>query len=549
MASVAVMAAPSLAATVIPGPADASRVEQRAPNITPSPALEPASKPMHVLPNEQPPEASKKVILTLHEVRIQGMTVFTPAQVEDIYKPFLDHVITLDTAWVIAEKITERYRDQGYFLTFVTVPAQEVKNGVLTLAVTEGYIGKVTLDDGLAERRVVKSWMARLQSYRPLKSDQLESVLLQLNDLPGVSLRAVLEPLPGAKDGAVKLTLVPEKTQGHGQVSVDNNGSRFLGPYEMSAQYATALLPLQETSVSLMTTLPMDELQYGSLHHEIALFPALNLELYGGDTYANPGYKLKVQDIKSDSISLGVGVNYKIIRQRQENLTARLALESRDTTSDILGTPLTRDYIRAARAKLSYETADRWNGSDSAFFTLSQGLNIDGASQKGDLNLSRAEATPDFTKVELQLARLQPLSDSWNLATSFSGQTASGPLYSSEEFGYGGQAFGRAYDDSEISGDQGIAGSAELSYWGLPTYDGFAATPYSFYDIGTVWNFDRGQAPEASGSSAGGGVRWNSEFGISGNLGFAFPLTRAVANPLQGNGKDPRYIMQLSYGF
>lgn len=182
--------------------------------------------------------------------------------------------------------------------------------------------------------------------------------------------------------------------------------------------------------------------------------------------------------------------------------------------------------------------------------TLSQGLPFLGASRPHQRNISNAEAKPDFTKFNLTLSRLQNVVDDWDVYVAATGQISSGPLYSSEQFGYGGQAFGRAYDDSEIMGDRGIAASWELRFMGVGPWHGAQPVPYQFYDTGAVWS--GGNNPTmayAAGSSAGAGVRILSECGLSGNLGFAFPLTRESANPLYGNGKNPRYFMQVTFGF
>lgn len=39
------------------------------------------------------------------------------------------------------------------------------------------------------------------------------------------------------------------------------------------------------------------------------------------------------------------------------------------------------------------------------------------------------------------------------------------------------------------------------------------------------------------------------ETGIMGDVGFAFPLTREIANPLNGQRNGPRLMMQLGYVF
>jgi hemolysin activation/secretion protein len=542
---------PAIAQT-LPGAVDAGRIDDRTILQTPPQNVLTPAAPMRVLPSAEAPEGSKEITMTLRAVRIEGMTAFTTAQVEDIYASQVGHTITLDTAWTMAGQLTERYRNAGYFLSRASVPEQEITDGVIRLYVVEGYIGEVQLDDPMKDRAIVKTWLDRLQAYRPLKAEQIESVLLQLNDLPGVHLRAVLEPLPrdDYPEGAVRLILKKEKApRVTGQVSFDNNGSRFLGPYQGMAQAQAELIPTQRTTATLLSSLPWDELKYGGIKHEVPVMAAGMLDVYATRTAAEPGSSLAIQDIESDSLLLGVGFHYQFIRQRQENLSGRLAFESRNTDSDILGTPLTRDAIRALRAGMNYETLDAWGGYDFLSATVSQGVGILGASKAGQANLSRAEAEPDFTKLEARLTRTQALTSDWAMVVGASMQVASGPLYSAEEFGYGGQSFGRAYDESEITGDHGVAATAELRFTGWKPQWGFLPVPYAFYDVGSVWNEDREQEARASGSSAGAGLRVVSEMGVQTNFGIAFPLTRDVSKPLYGNDKSPRYLMQVSYGF
>ena len=532
----------------VTGPADAGRIEDRLPGIPEPTASEPTPEE-HVLPPIHAPEGSKALTFTLHSVTVDDMHALDEAEVQKIYMPYVGRVITLDTVWLIAQQVTDLYHAKGYFLSQVTVPAQQLGEGNVHLHAVEGYIGEVVFDDPLSDKPIVRDWIERLKSYRPIKQQQIESVLLQLNDLPGLNVRSVLEPIPGETDGAVRVTLVREKIAAHGQVGFDDNGSRYLGPYELSAQYDASFIPLQDTQLGVMGALPLEKMRYGSIHQEIPLYPSLSMELYGSDTMANPGYTLSPSQIDSDSLLLGIAFNYQWVRQRQENLSTRVALESRDTAADILGTPLTRDHIRVLRAGVTYEKYDNWDGNNLATLTLSQGIDGLGASPAGSQDLSRAQATPDFEKAELLLTRVQSLGEDWSAVASASGQWASGPLFSSEEFGYGGQAFGRAYDDSEITGYRGVAGTMELRYMSLPEFAGISSIPYGFYDIGEIWNDDVGQVPSASGSSAGAGIRFSSTIGISANFGLAFPLTKPIDTPLYGNGKNPRYLIQLMYGF
>ena len=56
------------------------------------------------------------------------------------------------------------------------------------------------------------------------------------------------------------------------------------------------------------------------------------------------------------------------------------------------------------------------------------------------------------------------ISKDWDISLFVAGQHADGGLVSAEEFGAGGARYGRAYDYSEISGDDGAAAAIELRH-------------------------------------------------------------------------------------
>lgn len=296
--------------------------------------------------------------------------------------------------------------------------------------------------------------------------------------------------------------------------------------------------------------MPVDELNYTTLSHEIALAPNLVFSLTGSITRAEPGYTLKPFDVQSDSSYLAGSFSYQAIRQRDKNLSLKLTLDSRNSDTDSLGIKISQDRIRAVRANAVFDKLDNWHGYNIASLTLSHGINAFGSSDAGDLDISRAEAKPDFRKAELTLTRLQDVGNNFSILLSTQGQVASGPLYSSEEFGYGGQSFGRAYDASEISGEHGLAATAELRYNGFEPIFDLNTTPYIFYDIGRVWNDDTAQISRESGSSAGFGTRISSDEGISANIGLAFPITRSINSPIYGQSKEgPRILLQVGKSF
>ena len=542
-------------AQALPGSADVSRIKPEEKLPVPDHSLDEQTTVPNFIPATPIPEGAKTIHFTLKAVKIEGMTAFSQVEMADIYTPYLDREITLDVAYVMAGQITERYRQAGYFLSLAYVPNQNIKDGTITLHVVEGYVSQVGLPEEVANHHIIRDYIDRLTAIKPVTSSDVERFLLQLNDLPGYSFRAVLSPAEHSEEGAAKLTLVPAKKEGKGMVTFDNFSSRYLGPNEAAATYSTSLLPLQQTTISGLSSLPFDRLHYGTLDHVVPIAPDIALEFTAGITKAYPGYTLERFDIDSKAISESLCLNYQWIRQRQQNLALKLLFDRRDIESDILHTPLTRDHIRAIRATATYDASDSWSGKNMIGITLSQGINGLGASQKADLNISRAGAIPDFTKFEFSLSRLQGITKDWSLFANASGQWTTATLYSSEQFGYGGQAFGRAYDASDITGDKGADASLELRYSGLNALVFSSQLPvnvqtYAFYDIGTVWNDTIGQQKRESGASAGFGFRFVTDWHQNGNLGLAWPLTRPISTPIYGGtSQGPRIVLQISQEF
>ena len=124
------------------------------------------------------------------------------------------------------------------------------------------------------------------------------------------------------------------------------------------------------------------------------------------------------------------------------------------------------------------------------------------------------------------------------------GQTASGPLFTSQQFYLGGLAFGRGYGSAEISGDNGLAGTVEVRFdqqTSLKYLSGYQI--YGFVDSGVAWNSGYRLNDGLSLTSVGGGVRFFITDGLQADLGVAVPLSyRAYDNETC----DARVLFSLS---
>ena len=127
----------------------------------------------------------------------------------------------------------------GYILTVVRGEIQSV-NGrpVFVLRAIEGYISEVKLDGDIGPAgTLVYEFLEHLTWIRPVNNADLERYLLLVQDIPGVSVRAVLRR--AAEPGAVELVAQLSRKPFSAFAQYDNLGSNEAGPNEMLLRGAT----------------------------------------------------------------------------------------------------------------------------------------------------------------------------------------------------------------------------------------------------------------------------------------------------------------------
>ncbi len=543
----------------IPGSADPSRtLDDQKPLPVPDETLAAPAPKKSAVPNI--PEGMEKVTFVLQDITVEGMTAYDPIEFVPLYRDMLGGTVSAAQLYEVMGKIQQRYLDDGYALTKVIIPEQDIDNGRVKLLVIEGHVSSVEISPDIRPSPVIDDAARRIAKMRPLNVRTLERIMLIVNDLPDSNLSAVLaNPLEtGVQElGGVRLILQknPSKTA-RGSIGIDNHGSVFTGPWEgkFNAKGYHIGPSYSEFSLFALGTVPLDEQKLLSAAYETPVFGASGAKVNFSiaEARTEPGSNLSTLDIKGSSISYEAGISYPIIRQREMTLVADAGFEWKDARTKILGDELYDDRLRIVKAGLNLNFLDGWAGYNVADIHYSQGLNILGVRKAGSIDLSRADGDPDFKKFEFLAGRVQALPKNFELFAVVNGQYSFNPLLSAEEFGFGGGQIGRGYDSSEITGDHGIAASLELRYrTQLQVFNTtLAMVPYAFYDVGKVWNIDPNSKNNISAASAGLGVRlvlddrWNMDFNL------AKPLTKSAANELKYvNDLGARALFSLTYNF
>ncbi len=545
------------------GIADPGRVQDQLRDQQVTPDVSPRIEVKDQIAQKAPPGA-ENINLNLKSIQLDGVTAYSEAQLSPAYQDQLGTTVTLADVYAIAAALTNKYRNDGYILTQVIVPPQTIEGGSVKLQVVEGYIGNVTVggNDEESALGLIRRYAAQIQTDGALNVDDLERWLLLINDLPGVDARAILSP-SRSQTGAADLRIIVERDPYDALVSLDNFGSRFLGPLQASAAGSlNSYFGNNERLTAQMVVAPeigvdsqFFELAYGAVSYEQ---PVGNhgtiLEFFGSHTATEPGLTLDEFDVKGRSQLFSAKATHPLLRSRSTNVDGYVLFDWRDVESKNNLELTRRDRIRTLRAGTHVEFLDTILGAlgvgvNSIDVEVSRGLNILGSSDKGDANMTRPAANPSFSKVEAGIQRLQRVTSNINVLVAGRGQLSANKLLSSEEFGVGGINFGRAFDPSEIVGENGIAGKIEVQ-WNEP-YQVDAVEDYqlySFFDAGRIWNEDAtsNDLERESITSAGFGVRAEVMEETEAGLAVAFPLNRDVETH---GDRDPRFYFNVNRKF
>ncbi len=537
--------------------ADPSRASQDLLNIDELPQLSEKIK-VDAAAMQNAPAGAENIKFKLDRLEINGVTTYNAEDINPLYNDKLGTVVSLSDIYAIANSLTNKYRNEGYILTQVVVPPQEIENGLVKLRVVEGYIDQITVQGDIKEpaREQIQSYAENMQEGGVLNSKKLEKYLLLINDLPGITARSVLSPSK-TQTGASDLTIIVEREKYEAEISFNNHGSRYLGPYQLSFNNSINSLFGYNDRISGQFVISGDqnrinELLFGSIVYDQAILNyGTKLRFIGSVTSTEPGDDLDEFDVKGNSRFLSASVSHPFIRSRTTNLSARATFDFRNLTSTNDIEPKREDKIRSLRLGTTLQFMDNifGVGVNAIDLELSHGLEMFGASYKGQSNLTRASGNPEYTKLNLQFQRLQRIVPKLNLLVAGQGQWASGPLLSSEEFGVGGTNIGRGYDSSEIVGDDGIAGKLELQ-WNQPKQIRYLDSYqlFTYVDAGRIWDQDATTSANKRESiaSTGVGVRADLNETTKAGLGIALPLTKDRDT---SDDKDPRYYFNITHTF
>ena len=495
-------------------PSAGSQLQQ----IPPVPVPQREAPKVELAPVAAPLQPSESARILVKSLKITGANVYSEAELLTItgFKPGSE--LSLADLRGMASRITDHYHRNGYFVAQAYLPAQEIKDGAVTIAVIDGRYGKVSVNNQTnLSNDLANDRLAGLNSGDPIASAPLESRLLLLSDLPGVKVKATL--VPGASAGASDL--IVDLTPGRrvsGSVDADNAGNYYTGANRVGAT-VNLNNPTGRGDVATLRALTSGS----GLNYARASYQTQFGRATAGVAYSWLGYKLgrEFESLGANGTAKVASIygSYPLIRSRNSNLSAGLAYDAKKFQDKVDSTgAITDKKAQVLTASLYGDQRDNFGGGGLSGYSLALStgkIDIQTPAARS-FDAATAQSNGSFNKLGFSALRLQGLTESLSFYASVNGQIASKNLDASEKMSLGGMYAVRAYPQGEASGDQGYVLNLEAR-WTLPKFS--TQLPgqlqlIGFVDTGSV-TINKNPWPPETGpnrrtlSGAGVGLTWS----------------------------------------
>ena len=453
----------------------------------------------------------------------QGNTAIGSAELQAQITGYVGQSLTLAQLYDVADVLTRYYRDKGYGLAYVSLPAQTLSGGNVRFEVLEGRVGKINIQGNQQVRTaVLQRRAAGLNSGDVYTTAAADRAVTMLNDIPGEQVRAVLSP--GSAYGTSDVLFNVDEQRYSGDVSVDDYGRDVIGRWRVNADLNINSLTGGGDQLGAGITHSQDNLlNFGKLtysmltgssstltvnynrafyHVKSLAFSAANVE--GSTQNAGLNWLNASERTHDKSFYWGLGLNYNNARSLS-GITETLS-------TNILLLQLTTFYTR------TYE--------DQSIYTFSTNFWTNG---KGNSDGLRKDA--EKARLQLDMGWDKPFAQVWSFVAQGTASYSADPLVDSDKYSLGGPGNVRGFQSAEVRGDNGLFASVELQRF-LSSSPKFPLAWGFFLDSGKVWTKAAGTTPASNATISSVGTElqllpaasgWNARLQFAWGIGATRP--------------------------
>jgi hemolysin activation/secretion protein len=430
------------------------------------------------------------------EYRLDGNTLLSRIAIEKALYPYLGPEKTIENVQQAADNLERVYRDAGYPAIYVNIPEQNVVAGIVMLKVTEGKIGRVTVQGArYFTPSGIREALPALKAGQPLAVADVQQQIQALNTRSG-DLRVAPILKPGQKQGDVDVELrVKDSLPVHGGLEYNNFNS------------------IDTTRPRLRATLSYDNLWQSAhsfgLTYQIAPQSPSELNVISA-SYALPldkNWRLSTYAVKSET-----NVKTQVDASVGGNTLGVLGDGNVAGLRFIRTLPAQSDYTQVAIFGIDYkdfnqqvESAEQpiryvqWSAQYNATllgeksltsFNVGADFGVRGlVNDEDEFAEKHAGAHAEYVYFSLGISRTDTFAGDWQLLSRARAQITDSPLIDNEQFSIGGFGSVRGYYESQSLGDYGYSAGVELhtpsvANWFGDNFNDLRAL--LFYELGEV---------------------------------------------------------------
>lgn len=388
-------------------------------------------------------------------IRITGATRFSEERLHASIAEGEGKTLSLAALQGLAQRLTDFYRERGYLLTRAYLPAQQIDNGVVEIAVLEGRLSQLRVDDAIGLKGAALAPLQRIPIGKPLTTKALERALLLAADIPGATIKSTLAPGVAVGTADLLTEVAPGRRFG-GSVSADTYGNRHTGVFRPGIDLDFNNPFNVGDQLTLNALLSLEDLYYVRAGYQL---PVNRWGSRMGASYAWMDYALGEQfaalDADGTAKIAGLYLQHPFVRSRRINVSGQLQYDHKKL-EDRLGAFETASDKRLRNWTLGVsgdflDLAGRGANAFSLGYTRGQ-LSLEPFSRAIDAVTATTQG--HFGKWNFGYQRLQSLTPTISVYLSYAGQIADGNLDSAEKLSLGGVHGVRAYPQGEAPADE-----------------------------------------------------------------------------------------------
>ncbi len=415
--------------------------------------------------------------------RLSDEVPLEAGRVDALLAPYRGREVTLDELLTAAKSVEAAIRDQGYAFYRIVLPPQTLTDGEIFLQVVNFKVGNIAIENNRHfSRENILRMLPRLEPGTAPNIDRLAEDVRYANRHPAKRMELLFREGEGERTVDARIRVQDE--QAHSVFAIlRNTGNEATGKWRLSFGGQHTNVFDRDHVVNITATTSPDKHHHDDVK-QIGLSYGIPFYSWGGHVNAfyaksdvDSGVIENFFDVRGAGHVSGISVIKYLPRVFDlYDHEVQLALEDKHFTNDIrftpsaLVTPPGVGDVRSRPASVKYslnrETALLRYGAHVQYLA-----NVDGGTDNTSTayNRVRVDSFGNSLKADTNWQAWRfggfgnfSLPQNWRFNFDVTGQWTDEALIPGEQFGLGGLASVRGYDERELAGDSGYVMRTEL---------------------------------------------------------------------------------------